>query len=613
MDLKNIKLVIWDLDETLWSGVISENTEKMPEENITLIRNMIDCGVMCSICSKNDETIVKDFLVEKGIWELFVFPSINWSSKGDRVVQIVNEMNLRPVNVLFIDDNHTNRAEVSFSSKDLNVADIDVIPELIEYFAQLPKKDCDHSRLKQYKVLEKKKEFRVVSGSNEEFLNKSCIQVEMLHDCENHIDRLEDLIMRSNQLNFTKIRSNREELVQLLNNPNIEKGYVKVKDLFGDYGIVGFYALRNNLLIHFVFSCRTLGMGVEQYVYRELGKPDIKIVGDVSSDLNSPDPYWININSGNADKKSLRSGKIVFKGPCDMSQLFAYINCGSEALTEFVYVNSKGVSIEQGNHSTIIVEGVTLSKDEKQHVIESVPFNDVNMFNTSIFQDDVDYIVFSLFTDPNLGVYQEKETGFKVAFGEYVYDLTDSNLWNDIIEEKVNIANCKFTLPELERIRSNFEYKGRLSPEEIKANVSFIFNHMNPKAKLILILGSETPYLGNTNKAYEDRHEFNKVLNDLIRNWKADKSRVILLDVNNYIDGQDAFTNNINHFSRLIFYKMSLDLIQILREDGLNNIKQNGKVGHFMAELRRKTKKLLSNPRALIMKRIKGIYRKFLG
>ena len=65
----------------------------------------------------------------------------------------------------------------------LDVADIDIIPEMVEYFTQLPKKDCDHSRLKQYKVLEKKKEFRVVSGSNEEFLNRSCIQVEILHDC----------------------------------------------------------------------------------------------------------------------------------------------------------------------------------------------------------------------------------------------------------------------------------------------------------------------------------------------------------------------------------------------------------------------------------------------
>ena len=83
-------------------------------------------------------------------------------------------MNLRPANVLFIDDNHTNRAEVSFSNKDINVADVDIIPKLIEYFEQLPKKDCDHSRLKQYKVLEKKKEFRVISGSNEEFLNNSC-------------------------------------------------------------------------------------------------------------------------------------------------------------------------------------------------------------------------------------------------------------------------------------------------------------------------------------------------------------------------------------------------------------------------------------------------------
>ena len=188
--------------------------------------------------------------------------------------------------------------------------------------------------------------------------------------------------------------------------------------------------------------------------------------------------------------------------------------------------------------------------------------------------------------------------------------MTNSNLWNDFVEEKIYTANCKFTLSELERIRNNYEYNGRLSPEEIKDNISVIFKHMNSNAKLILILGSETPYLGNTNKAYNDRHEFNKRLNALIREWKANNDRVILLDVNNYISGQDAFTNNINHFSRVIFYEMSQDLIRIIKEESGKNVKQNGKVGYYMAELKRKTKRFFANPKVLLMRRIKGIYRK---
>ena len=72
-----------------------------------------------------------------------------------------------------------------------------------------------------------------------------------------------------------------EELRELIANKDIKKGYVSVKDKFGDYGIVGFFAVENNKLIHFLFSCRTVGQGVEQYVYAQLGSTALTITGDV--------------------------------------------------------------------------------------------------------------------------------------------------------------------------------------------------------------------------------------------------------------------------------------------------------------------------------------------
>lgn len=52
----------------------------------------------------------------------------------------------------------------------------------------------------------------------------------------------------------------------MINDTSVNSGYIMVRDNFGDYGIVGFYTLKENNLIHFVFSCRILGMGIEDAV-----------------------------------------------------------------------------------------------------------------------------------------------------------------------------------------------------------------------------------------------------------------------------------------------------------------------------------------------------------
>ncbi len=50
---------------------------------------------------------------------------------------------------------------------------------------------------------------------------------------------------------------------------------------YGEYGIVGFYAVKDNTLVHFLFSCRTLGMGIEQYTYEKIGCPKLSRMLDV--------------------------------------------------------------------------------------------------------------------------------------------------------------------------------------------------------------------------------------------------------------------------------------------------------------------------------------------
>ena len=158
MDFNKLKLVIWDLDDTLWNGTLTEGGVDMPSERKELLKNLTDCGIVNTICSKNnyDETV--ECLKSLSVDEYFVFKSIDWTPKGQRISTLLKDMGLRAENCLFIDDNEHNLQDALFHENKLLVAMPDIIPQLEEFVASLPKKDTEHKRLKQYRVLEEKQE-----------------------------------------------------------------------------------------------------------------------------------------------------------------------------------------------------------------------------------------------------------------------------------------------------------------------------------------------------------------------------------------------------------------------------------------------------------------------
>ena len=91
-EFEKIKLVIWDLDETFWQGTVTEGNIIVPENNVKLIKRLTDIGIVNSICSKNDAENVKTRLEEMGLWEYFVFPSVNWEPKGQRIKTLISDM-----------------------------------------------------------------------------------------------------------------------------------------------------------------------------------------------------------------------------------------------------------------------------------------------------------------------------------------------------------------------------------------------------------------------------------------------------------------------------------------------------------------------------------------
>ena len=581
-DFEKIKLVIWDLDETFWRGVLSEGEVDVPAENVQLVKRLTDVGIINSICSKNDYEEVQKKMLELGIWDYFVFSSVDWNPKGGRIQQLISDMQLRPVNVLFIDDNPSNLEEARFFSPELMTMLPDELPHLLNDALACKKNDAVHKRLQQYQLLEKKRQQRGKFASNEQFLYSSNIRVTWGTDCFKNLDRIHDLVWRSNQLNFTKIRSTKEELAELFSEDNCECGYVSVEDNFGDYGIIGFYALKNNELLHFCFSCRTLGMGIEQYVYCKLGCPELKINGEVISSLESKEvPGWINQEESAVKSISLKvqaasAHSVLIKGPCDLFQILPYIADKSIIDTEFTYVNKKGVTIESTGHTTHVVEALRLNTEEKQRVLAEVPFADEGIYNDNIYRGNYKLVIISVLQDANLGVYRRKETGERVAFLEGYHPITERKNWNAYISGEYNTASFRFTTEFLEEFAEKYEFVGINTPEQIVENLQFIKEHLPDDCMLAVMLGGELYYEKNTFPAYENRHLVHREINNAIRE-AADRIGLKLIDVNKYLVDQSSFYDHFNHYIKPVYYQLAGDVVTLINEQTGVTLKETSK------------------------------------
>lgn len=350
--MEKIKLVIWDLDETFWKGTLSEGEVVIVKKHVDVLKELAYRGIISSISSKNDFEPAKTELEKVGVWDYFIFPSINWNPKGENVKRIIEACQLRAPNVLFIDDNISNRKEVEHYNQGIWTVSEKEIVDLLDKPELKGKDDSGLSRLKQYKILEEKAKVKESYSDNHSFLMESDIRIKFLKDTASYRDRILELINRTNQLNFTKIRFEEKELDTLLGDSRFENVCIHVEDKFGDYGICGFYSLDKvqHRLEHFLFSCRILNLGIESYVYQKLGRPSVKIVQPVAGGDNNLNEVvdWIKEAEEGCGDKSEESEapnkrqRVLLFGGCDLEQMCHYIdNRRFEIVKEFNYPNKK--------------------------------------------------------------------------------------------------------------------------------------------------------------------------------------------------------------------------------------------------------------------------------
>jgi FkbH-like protein len=559
LPLKDIRLVIWDLDETFWRGTLTEGGINYNEKHHDTVLELCRRGIMSSICSRNKHDVVKDILVRSGIWDYFIFPSINWSSKPERILEIIEAVQLRPETVLFIDDNPMNRAQSQAAVPGLNVIDETAISSLLNNPGLIGKADSELSRLKQYKLLEIRHEEMAASGGDSiEFLRRSNITVKIIYDVESHIERAVELINRTNQLNFTKRRlpeDKAEAVKQLLAEIgpwNVRAGLVSVWDRYGDYGICGFFLVRGIKaagelrLEHFVFSCRTLGMGIEQWVYELLGRPHLEIVGEVLSDF-SRKADWISAASDLSPSKihgEQLFGDVVIRGGCELEVLEHFFRAHGRSVTSEVFTAHNGHNIPRQS-SFMLSQAVKGLTKEHSGLIAKLGMEDW-FYDTSLFESRADgsLIVYSPTGDAMLPIQRHKQTGFCTA------------IWINGAILPSNPDRTEVDRARYDKITTCLDQEFETLPYEDVEKFAPVYKTILdnvPKNCLFLVVLPNARLNGN---GVEHPHVVQAALNEVFFSAGRDCPNVDFIEISSLINTIDEVTELHTHFDRAVYRRL---------------------------------------------------------
>ena len=573
--MEPIKLVVWDLDDTFWKGTLSEEAIEINPQHLAIVRKLTDRGIVNTICSKNDHDQVRDVLRSHGIWDLFVFPSINWEPKGPRIAELIAGAGLRSVNVLFLDDNGGNRREAQFYSPGIEARGPWFIEALLDAAELQGKDDRTHSRLRQYRHVEKRTSAQKDYEGNESFLRDSQIRVSIDKVSSRDLPRVHELIQRTNQLNYTKCRASEAEIRSNLDDPSFDCRCVSVVDRYGDYGVVGFCMCNktDGRLKHFLFSCRVLNMGIEAFVYDQLGKPRLDVVGDVATPLSQTTcADWIELRSSSPKDLSVEQpsrsagrlrrptcdAKVLLKGGCDLSQLDPYLRYYSVAAEEeFNQVNEGNHPVHR-EHSTLLRGIAELPRAVLEDVLRSLPFLDhPEVACSRVFGEEYDVLVYSVLMDYVQDLFLHKESGIKVPLGGY------GNLVRMSAEEIESLYRSKkragIDRDFVHRLRRDFTFLGQIQPHEFQENLEAILAHVSKP--VVFVNGCEVKY---DHPREVNAHTRHRVMNEALDDFIARHPDCHLLDVRGFITERDQLTTNIRHYRRDVYAQMARKLVAVL-------------------------------------------------
>ncbi len=291
---KNKKAFVLDLDNTLWGGIVGddgpENLEigqetsmgQVYQEFQGYLKEHKKIGVLLNVDSKNEEeNALAGLKHPEGILkpEDFIVIKVNWLPKSQNLTEIASELNIGRDALVFVDDNPAEREIIRQHVPETAVPEMtdgdqvnpDQFIRILDknaYFEVVTLSEDDKHRNEMYKANAMRKEQEESFGNYSDFL-KSLEMEAVIRGFEPvYYSRIAQLTNKSNQFNLTTKRMTQAEVEQMAQDPGYITLYGKLKDKFGDNGVVSLVIGKKNgdtlELILWLMSCRVLKRDMEQ-------------------------------------------------------------------------------------------------------------------------------------------------------------------------------------------------------------------------------------------------------------------------------------------------------------------------------------------------------------
>jgi len=291
------KCLVLDLDNTLWGGVVGDDgvaglkigqgdaegeAFKAFQEYILLLKKR---GLLLAVCSKNDEVNALQPFAELPDMVLrrddFVSFKANWDPKPGNIEQIAGELNIGLDSLVFVDDNPAERELVRRSLPQVKVVELSNdpadYPRLLDqsgWLEVVKLTEEDTKKTDQYLQNMQRSATQTQHGDYESYL-ASLEQRAVLRSFEpQHLDRITQLINKTNQFNLTTRRLSRSEVEAMINREDVVTAYVRLIDRFGDNGLISVligHVDGDTLIVDiWLMSCRVLKRGVERLLANHL-------------------------------------------------------------------------------------------------------------------------------------------------------------------------------------------------------------------------------------------------------------------------------------------------------------------------------------------------------
>lgn len=265
-----IKCVVWDLDNTIWDGILLEDEQVFLREGVKeTIEELDRRGILHSIASRNDYEAAMAKLQEFGLQENFLYPQINWNIKSASLEAIAKSLNIGLDTFAFVDDQPYEREEISFVHGEvwcIDAADISRLPHMPRMMPRFITPESQLRRQMYQSDIERNRVEAEFTGTNEEFLAKLDMVFKIKPAEESDLQRAEELTVRTYQLNTTGYTYSYDELNELRQSDDHLLLVASLDDKYGSYGTIGLALVELDEVVWTVrlllMSCRVMSRGV---------------------------------------------------------------------------------------------------------------------------------------------------------------------------------------------------------------------------------------------------------------------------------------------------------------------------------------------------------------